>query len=350
MDVKQALVVGSSGLLGLNFLQRLSALPGWSAIGLSRRRPAHQLATRQVSLDLLDVEACARELPRLRDVTHVFYLARAVESNYTIKVQPNVDMLKNLVDALEGAGGRLQHIQLMHGLKWYGSHLGPFKSPAEESDPRPRVRNFYYEQADYIADRQRGTDWTWSALRPHFICGVAVGSPSNIMSAVGTYATILRELGLPLRFPGSEPTFSANFTYTDVNLLTRAMVWAATDARAANDAFNIVNGDSFRWRDVWPDIAAHYGMDAGTAQGISLVEFMRDKEPVWQAAVRRHGLQPNRFADVADWAFADSVFGATWDQTASAAKAHRHGFAVVQDTRTMLTGILGEYRRQRILP
>jgi len=77
---------------------------------------------------------------------------------------------------------------------------------------------------------------------------------------------------------------------------------------------------------------------------------MNDKEPVWQAAVKRHTLQPNRFTDVADWSFADTVFGATWDQTASAAKARRHGFSHVTDTRTMLTSILGEYRRRRILP
>ena len=350
MDRKQALIVGASGLLGTNLLQYLSRLPDWDVISLSRRKPEHRTAARHISLDLLDADACAAELARPRDVTHVFYLSRAVEGNYTIKVQPNVDMLRNLLEALEHAEGRLQHVQLMHGLKWYGSHLGPFKNPAEESDPRPSIRNFYYDQQDYIIDQQRGKKWTWSALRPHFICGVAVGSPSNIMSAVGTYATILRELRLPLHFPGEEKSFDATLTYVDVDLLTRAMVWAATDATAANDAFNIVNGDSFRWRDVWPGIAAFYGMELGSAKPTRLFEFMNDKEPVWQAAVKRHTLQPNRFTDVADWSFADTVFGATWDQTASAAKARRHGFSDITDTRTMLTSILGEYRRRRILP
>jgi nucleoside-diphosphate-sugar epimerase len=350
MDRKQALVVGASGLLGTNLMQHLSRLPDWDAISLSRRTPERHIARRHISLDLLDADACATELARLRDVTHVFYLSRAVEKNYTIKIEPNVEMLRNLLEALEHPEGRLRHVQLMHGLKWYGSHLGPFKNPAEESDPRPSIGNFYYDQHDYIVDRQRGKNWRWSTLRPHFICGVAVGSPSNIMSAVGTYATILRELHLPLHFPGEERSFDATLTYVDVDLLTRAMVWAATDARAANDAFNIVNGDNFRWRDVWPIIAAHYGMELGCAKPTTLTEFMKDKESVWQAAVKRHTLQPNRFTDVADWSFADTVFRATWDQTASSAKARRQGFSQVMDTRTMLTNILGEYRRQCILP
>ena len=41
---------------------------------------------------------------------------------------------------------------------------------------------------------------------------------------------------------------------------------AATEPRCANEAFNIVNGDTFRWRDVWGRLADHFGMQAGTVQ------------------------------------------------------------------------------------
>jgi hypothetical protein len=33
------------------------------------------------------------------------------------------------------------------------------------------------------------------------------------------------------------------------------MVWAATDPRAANQAYNINNGDMFRWEEMWPALA-----------------------------------------------------------------------------------------------
>jgi hypothetical protein len=50
-------------------------------------------------------------------------------------VAPNVALLTNLMDAVEPAAEALQHVNLMHGTKWYGNHLGPFKTPAKETDP-----------------------------------------------------------------------------------------------------------------------------------------------------------------------------------------------------------------------
>jgi hypothetical protein len=43
---------------------------------------------------------------------------------------PNRTMLVNLLDAIEPASPDLAHVNLMHGTKWYGNHLGPFKTLA----------------------------------------------------------------------------------------------------------------------------------------------------------------------------------------------------------------------------
>ena len=48
---------------------------------------------------------------------------------------------------------------------------------------------------------------------------------------------------------------------TDAGLLAEQMVWAATDPAGADEAFNIVNGDVFRWRWMWPRLAAYLGVD-----------------------------------------------------------------------------------------
>jgi nucleoside-diphosphate-sugar epimerase len=347
---KQALVVGASGLLGTNFLEHLASLGDWDIVALSRRPIPVTGQTAHVALDLLDRAACAATLSALTDVTHVFYLSRAVEGNYQIKVDANVEMLKNLVDHLEPAARRLEHVQLMHGCKWYGVGAGPFRTPAKESHPRPALPIYYYGQHDYLSALQRGKRWNWSTLRPHFVNGVAVRSPSNLVSVIGVYATILRELGMPLTFPGSDRAFDALLMYADLGLLARAMVWAATEPRCANQDFNIANGDYFRWRDVWPDIAAQFGMVPGPARPMKLLEFMSDKAPVWERALAKHGLQHTQFADVADWGFADSVFRLEWDQTMSVVKAHRHGFCEMVDSENMLTSLLNEYRKRRIIP
>ena len=45
-------------------------------------------------------------------------------------------MLVNVVEDLEPVAKELAHVHLMHGSKWYGKHLGAFKTPAKEDDPR----------------------------------------------------------------------------------------------------------------------------------------------------------------------------------------------------------------------
>lgn len=346
----KALVVGASGLVGSNFTRHLLSLGGWEVTALSRRPPAGIEGVRHVAVDLLDPAQCLAAAQACLDVTHVFFCARAVENNYVINVDPNKEIVVNLLDALLPIAAGFQHIQIVHGMKWYGSNLGPYRTPAEESHPRLPGRNFYYEQLDAIIDRQQGRSWTWSSVRPHFIFGLSVGSPSNPVCTIGAYAAILKELGLPLYFPGPEASFDAKLNVTDVGLLTKAMVWAATTPHCANNAFNIVNGDTFRWRDLWPLLARHFGMETGGVSSMKILEFMSDKQSLWEAVVRRYGLRSAKLEEIADWAFADVLFAGAWDQTASVAKARRFGFGEMVDTEKSLIRALQRYRDLRLLP
>lgn len=347
---RNALIVGASGLVGSNLVLRLAESGSWDITTLSRRAPPSVQGITHLTVDLQDAEQCRRAAPALARITHIFFCARSVEQNYVIKVDANRIIVENLLDAILPVASQLAHVQIIHGMKWYGSNLGPYRTPAKEWHPRLPGRNFYYEQLDALTERQKGHNWTWSTLRPHFICGVSVGSPSNPLSTIGAYAAVLKELGRPLDFPGVQGAFDAALNITDVRLLTKAMEWAATEPRCANEAFNIVNGDTFRWRDVWGLLAAHFGMEAGTVQPMKLRDFMADKEPVWAGIARRHGLRAERMADIADWAFADVLFEGAWEQTASVVKAHRFGFNGMVDTEEMLIDILNQYRALKLLP
>ena len=296
-----------SGLVGGNLLERLAISPAWDVVTLSRRAPTEHPGVAHLKVDLLDAAQCRDAAPALADVTHIFYCARAVEANYVIKVDTNRLIVENLLDALLPVATKLEHVQIIHGMKWYGSNLGPYRTPAKESHPRLPGVNFYYEQLDALIQRQAGQRWSWSTLRPHFICGVSVGSPSNPLSTLGAYAAILKAMGRPLDFPGVQGAFDAALNITDVRLLTAAMEWAATEPRCANEAFNIVNGDTFRWRDVWPMLAAHFGMEAGGVKPLKLRTFMADKTPLWHEIMREHQLRAP-LDEVADWAFADVMF------------------------------------------
>jgi len=347
---RRALIVGASGMVGSNLYARLCKEPDWDIVTMSRR-PVPQGSTHpHLSTNLLDATACRDAAASLKDVTHVFFCARAVETNYVIKLDENRLIVENLLDALAPVSKSLQHVQIVHGMKWYGSNLGAYRTPAKESHPRLSGANFYYEQLDALIARADRQGWSWSTLRPHFICGTAIGSPSNPISTVGAYAAILRELGEPLRFPADEAVWTAAMNVTDVGLLSQAMIWAATEPRCAGEAFNIVNGDTFCWRDVWPLIAEQFGMEAGGPKPFRIRDFMSDKASVWKTIASRNGLRSIDVNEVADWAFADVLFAGGWDQTASVVKAHQYGFNGMVDSEEMFGRLFAEYRALKLLP
>src|SRR5687767_13861389 len=82
----------------------------------------------------------------------------------------------------------------------------------------------------------------------------------------------------------------------------------ATEPRCANEAFNITNGDVFRWERVWPKLANHFGLQLGPQRQISLARMMADKAPVWERIVARHGFRPYPYEEIVSWAFGDFVF------------------------------------------
>jgi hypothetical protein len=134
----------------------------------------------------------------------------------------NVAILRNLLDVVEAASRSRRHITFYQGGKAYGADLGPFKTPAREDDPRLMPPNFYYDQEDFLRERQKGKQWYWTALRPEAICGFATGNPMNLAMVIAVYAVISKELGLPLRFPGTEKAHRALYQVTSAEILAKA--------------------------------------------------------------------------------------------------------------------------------
>ena len=238
----------------------------------------------------------------------------------------------------------------MHGTKWYGSHLGPFKTPARESDTDRIPPNFYHDQQDFITERQVGKKWTWSTARPHSICGFAIGNPMNLVLVLAVYATISKALGLPLRHPGSENNARALVNVTDSGLLSRACVWMSTDPGAANEPFNITNGDVFRWVDMWPAIADYFDMEAGPAQKIDLVNTMADQSQQWKSLAQKHDLVPIPYEQLVGWDYGNRVFTPEFDIISSTTKARQYGFSEFQDSQEMFLRQFNELRHNRIIP
>lgn len=148
LDRKKALIAGATGVVGRNLLRHLLTLDDWDVIAVSRRKPDVEGRYEHVAVDLLDRAQTFEALKRPRGVTHVFFSAYIERPTWSEMVAPNQTMLVNLMDVVETASPDLAHVNLMHGTKWYGNHLGPFKTPAKEDDPRHMPPNFYYNQQD----------------------------------------------------------------------------------------------------------------------------------------------------------------------------------------------------------
>ena len=61
---------------------------------------------------------------------------------------------------------------------------------------------------------------------------MVVGSPLNIMAAIGAFAAISRESEIPLRFPGGPERIGEA---TDARLIAKAMEWAGRSKIARNE-------------------------------------------------------------------------------------------------------------------
>jgi hypothetical protein len=137
---------------------------------------------------------------------------------------------------------------------------------------------------------------------------------------------------------------------TDAGLLAKGTVWAATNTACANQAFNIANGDLFRWDDLWPKLAGYFNIDVAPPLEMSLADVMSDKEELWTSMVSKYALAPNRYSEVSSWRFSDFVFGWDYDVFADGTKARRHGFHEYVDTEQMFFRIFDELKKARVIP
>lgn len=345
-----ALVVGANGVIASSLIDHLLTLQNWQVIGLSRKGGQNKERLQYLSVDLLNREETEQQLKHLTSVTHIFYAAFQDRPTWAELVPPNLAMLVNVVSAIEPIANELQHISLMQGYKVYGAHLGPFKTPARETDAAHMPPEFNVDQQQFLEQQQKGKKWTWSAIRPSVVGGTALGNPMNLAMVIAVYASISKELGLPLRFPGKPGAYNKLLEMTDAGLLAKATVWAATDPRCANQAFNITNGDLFRWEELWPKLASWFDLETAAPLPMQLQVIMADKAPLWKSMQEKYGLEKHSYDAVSSWAFGDAVFGWDYDMFGDSSKSRRFGFHEYIETESMFYNLFEEMRQKRIIP
>lgn len=345
-----AVVAGASGVTGRHLTGHLAESGAWEVIALSRRPPDVAGRYSHVAVDLADAPATHAALAGVRHATHLFHCAFVQDADPAAHRRRNTAMLVHVVEALEAASPGLRHVHLVEGTKWYGSHLGPFTTPAREHHPRHAGENFYFDQQDWLEARQAGRPWTWSAVRPHAVCGLSVGSPMNLALLLAVYATLCKATGEAFCHPGAPENWTALYQCTDSGLLARGMEWIATAPACANQAFNLTNGDLIRWCDLWPRLAAFFEVPVAPPTPRRLTSFLPALSDRWDAIVRAHGLKPYRLEQLAGSAFGDFVFGSRWDIISDVGRIRRHGFCEAIDTEEMFLRQFASFREARVIP
>lgn len=353
--MKTALIVGVSGIVGGNLAELLVSTGEWSVYGLARR-PGNRTGVTPIAADLQDAQALAEALQAARP-THVFLAAWMRQATEAQNILVNAGMTRHVLGAISRAG-TVQHVGLITGLKHY---LGPFEAygkgtlpatPFREEEPRLEVENFYYAQEDEVFAAAARDGFRWTVHRPHTIIGNAVGNAMNMGTTLAVYASICKELGKPMRFPGSSVQWNHLTDMTDARLLAKHLLWATETPAAWNQAFNVVNGDVFRWKWMWKRIADWFGVEAEPleGEGTPLERQLAEASAAWKQMASKYHLAEDDLNVLASAWHTDADLGRPIEVLTDMSKSRKLGFTAYQATDDSFLDLFERLRVDRLIP
>ena len=264
-------------------------------------------------------------------------------------------MFANITDAVAVRGG-LRQMTLLQGTKAYGAHLHDVPVPLKEDSPRDEHDNFYWLHEDHARELARTHGFTVTVFRPQIVLGGAPGAAMNPVAPIGAYAAVCRELDIPFAFPiGTR----ALCEVVDASLLAEAFAWATSADSARGEIFNVTNGDTFVFRDAWPDVATALGLTTGEDGPASLASFFAEPHVIaaWDALAARHGLiepslpallgQSHHYLDVL---LSQRLAERVVPSVLSTVKLRKAGFAECRDSTETLLRWLRRMESLRLLP
>jgi nucleoside-diphosphate-sugar epimerase len=350
-----ALIAGATGIVGNNLATLLIA-EGWQVLGLARRPSADLNGVQPLAADLLDSASVQSALSGLQP-THIFLTTWLRQSTEAENIRVNSSMVRNLLDAVSPVKS-VQHVALVTGLKHY---LGPFEAygkgtlpatPFREDQPRLDIENFYYAQEDEVFAAAARDHFSWSIHRPHTIIGYALGNAMNMGVTLAVYATLCRETGRPFLFPGSAAQWNSLTDMTDARLLARHLLWASTSPAGRDQAFNVVNGDVFRWSWMWSRLADWFGISPApfSPEITPLEQQLSDAAPLWRKIAEAHNLIESDLSRLVSPWHTDADLGRPIEVVTDMSKSRKFGFLDYQPTDDSFFDLFTTLRERRIIP
>jgi nucleoside-diphosphate-sugar epimerase len=351
-----ALVVGATGITGSALAQKLID-KNWTTYGLSRSENTSIPGLKTIAANLLDIDDLTQKLKDIRP-THVFITTWMRQDSEAENIRVNSAMVRNILESLSGQNS-VQHVALVTGLKHY---LGPFEAyakagtlpqtPVKEEHPRLEIENFYYAQEDEVFAAAARDGFTWSVHRPHTVIGKAIGNLMNMGTTLAVYASICKETGRPFHFPGSAAQWNGLSDVTDAGILAEQMIWASTTPQAFNQAFNITNGDMFRWSWLWQKLASYFNVEVGTFDGTirTLESQMENDASIWKEIALKHNLKVTDINQLTSAWHTDLDLGRPLEVMTDMTKSRKLGFSIYQDTPESFFTLFDNLKSEQLIP
>eukprot|EP01018_Ginkgo_biloba_P037870 Gb_08120 [translate_table: standard] len=323
-----------SGIVGSSLaeiLPRLDAPGGiWKVYGVARRPKPNwspDTPVEYIQCDVLNTQETLQKLSPLTDVTHIFWVVWVSRDTEEKNCEDN---------------GRILFGQ-----------IGPHETPFHEELPRLPGPNFYHSLEDILFETaKQKAGLTWSIHRPSTIFGFSPSSLMNIVGTLAVYASICKQEGLALRYPGNSFTWERLSDVSDAGLIAEQQIWAVTSPDTKDQAFNCSNGDVFRWKTLWYVLADKFGLEVPPYDGkpFNLEEAMKDKGPLWDSIVEENKLQKTRLEEVGNWWFANIVLNVELENVSSMNKSKEYGFFGFRNTEKSLVEWIDRMREAKIIP
>ena len=357
MAGEHILITGATGVVGRSAMQYYAGR-GYKVTAVSRRHPVQTYRANWFSLDLSDAEACKKALSPLTDVVQIVFAALHEEPDLLSgwlekkQIDRNEVMLRNTVEAVAPYAKGLRNITILQGPKAYGVHVHPIRHGSrEDRDEDRNIPNFYWAQEDYLKDRQKGQGWSWNVLRPGLVIGMSVGGAMNLYGTIGVYASVLKERGEPLYYPGAGLAIAQA---TDSDLIAECCEWVLKEPKARNQCYNIENGEFASLKEHWDIFAEVLGMEAGPEKQFSFRKDIPSFGKEWDQIREREKLKaPGLDAFLGQSTqFTDFIFARASNppSSMSCVKARRHGFQATVYTDDMIRKWFKLYQEEGLLP
>ena len=403
-----ALVLGPKGVTGSALIAGLLDAPQWDRVITLSRTPFRPLvpSDKLISLqgDLFDLDQLKQTLAPYA-ITHIFFAAHALvkigySKNYAttlasfqsaklisplLKVlrnnsgrvarylgrrfaiesekydpeKSNLRMLCNTIDAVQAGVGNLQHVALVTGTAYHGIALGPYfhphwKSHFEAADPPvPDYPCFYYELEATLKNLARQQGFSYSIVRPGFVLGYGENPAMNFGVTLAVYANILKEMGLPLYYPGIKANYEARWQMSSADDIAKVMMESAINPCFQDQTFLVANQDVCSWATMWPEIAAYFDMPYAanfSSPLLSQISATKRGDRAWKNIAIKQQLQVKDRAAIANLSMMFKSTVLDWDYTYSLEPLSNLGMQTESDTKNTFYNLFRKLEEMKLIP